>query len=119
MRTALGCIAIALGTLELASPSQHTPVVWIVGSLLSLSGVGLIAGFVTPFASLLSGFCVLAIALSWLPGPPVGSLGVTLFTLLTLTTAIGIALLGPGAFSVDAVLFGRREIVIPPRAPEP
>jgi len=119
MRTALGCIAIALGTLELASLSQHTPVVWIVGSLLSLGGVGLIAGFVTPFASMLSGFCVLTIALSWVPGPPVGSMGVTLFTLLTLATAIGIALLGPGAFSVDAVLFGRREIVIPPRPPEP
>jgi hypothetical protein len=32
--------------------------------------------------------------------------------------AVAIALLGPGAFSFDGYLFGRREIVIPPRPPE-
>jgi uncharacterized membrane protein YphA (DoxX/SURF4 family) len=38
--------------------------------------------------------------------------------LLMVITAMGIALLGPGAFSVDGQLFGRREIVIPPRPPK-
>jgi uncharacterized membrane protein YphA (DoxX/SURF4 family) len=32
--------------------------------------------------------------------------------------ALGVALIGPGAYSVDAWLFGRREISIPPR-PQP
>jgi hypothetical protein len=34
--------------------------------------------------------------------------------------AVAVALMGPGAFSLDARLFGRREIVIPPlhRGPE-
>jgi guanyl-specific ribonuclease Sa len=32
--------------------------------------------------------------------------------------AASIAMLGPGAYSVDGYLFGRREIVIPPRGPE-
>jgi len=31
-----------------------------------------------------------------------------------IVTAVAIALLGPGAFSLDGRLFGRREIVIPP-----
>jgi hypothetical protein len=33
------------------------------------------------------------------------------FNVIVLTTAI--ALLGPGAFSIDARMFGRREILIP------
>jgi hypothetical protein len=33
---------------------------------------------------------------------------------LAATMLIGIILLGPGAFSLDARVFGRREIIIPP-----
>jgi uncharacterized membrane protein YphA (DoxX/SURF4 family) len=35
--------------------------------------------------------------------------------LLTMTIAIALVMIGPGAYSVDARLFGRREIVIRPR----
>jgi uncharacterized membrane protein YphA (DoxX/SURF4 family) len=119
LRAALGGIAAALGALELAGLAERTPLVWVVASLLLLSGVGLIVGFLTPLASLLAGLCVLCITFAWIPGPALGSLGITLVALLMIITAIGIALLGPGAFSVDGHLFGRREIVIPPRSPEP
>jgi hypothetical protein len=70
-------------------------------------------------ASLLVGLSVLGITLAWLPAPPLISTGVNLAVLMMLVTAIGIALLGPGAFSIDGHLFGRREIVIPPRQREP
>jgi len=60
----------------------------------------------------------LGIALSWFPAPPLASLGATLTAAMMVATAIGVALLGPGAFSVDGQLFGRREIVIPPRQHE-
>ena len=46
-------------------------------------------------------------------------IGARLIALIIVIVAIGIALLGPGAYSVDSYLFGRREIVIPPRLPEP
>ncbi len=36
-----------------------------------------------------------------------------------LLTPLGIGLIGPGAFSLDAALFGRREITIPPRCDKP
>ena len=38
--------------------------------------------------------------------------------LLETAIAIGLGLVGPGAYSVDARVFGRREIIIPPRAKE-
>jgi hypothetical protein len=41
----------------------------------------------------------------------------SLFGLMVLATAI--ALLGPGAFSIDSRLFGRREILIPHATREP
>ena len=119
MRAALGGIAVAFGTLELVGLAQRTPLVWAVGLLLLLSGTGLVVGFLTPFASVLAGACVLASAFSWFPGPPIASPGLTSLTLLIVATATAIALLGPGAFSLDGVLFGRREIVIPPPAPRP
>jgi hypothetical protein len=119
LRTALGGIAVSLGALELTGLTERTPVVCIVSGLFLLSGAGLIVGFLTPLVSLLAGVSVLCIAFAWIPGPPLGSLGAILVTLLMIIIAIGIALLGPGAFSVDGHLFGRREIVIPPRPPEP
>lgn len=118
LRIALGGTAVAFGIVELAVRTGRTPLVWVVACLLLASGAGLIIGFLTPLASLLTGLCVLAIALSWLPGPSFGSFCVTLVVLVLVITAIGLALLGPGAFSLDGHLFGRREIVIPPRTPD-
>ena len=106
-----------LGVLEIAGVNGRTPLVWVVASLFFLSGAGLIVGFLTPLSSLLLAVCVLVLTLSWVPSPGLASLGVML-SLLIIVTAIGIALLGPGAFSLDGYLFGRREIVIPPNSPE-
>jgi uncharacterized membrane protein YphA (DoxX/SURF4 family) len=119
LRTALGSVAVALGVSELSGPIVRTPLVWSVAFTLLIGGVGLIVGFLTPFASALVGLSVLGMALAWLPAPQLASLGVTLTVVMVLATATGVALLGPGAFSIDGQLFGRREIVIPPRQPEP
>jgi len=102
-----------LGALELTGPMGRTLPVWVATFALLLSGAGVIIGFMTPVASLLLVLSVLGIALSWIPAPPLASLA----ALLIVATALAIALLGPGAFSVDGHLFGRREIVIPPRSP--
>lgn len=119
LRAALGAIAVLLGALYLSGVSHHSVLVWSISAILLLSGAGLIVGFMTPLASLLVALCVFAILLSWIPAPPIASLSVLFVALLMVVTAVGLALLGPGAFSVDGRLFGRREIVIPPRSPEP
>jgi uncharacterized membrane protein YphA (DoxX/SURF4 family) len=78
---------------------------WTIVVLLLASAACLLLGFVTPVAAVLIGLTSLAVALCATPYP---------FQELDLVVlAVITALLGPGAFSIDARMFGRREILIP------
>jgi hypothetical protein len=76
-----------------------------------------VTGTLTPAAGLLA--AALSLARGVLPpavasgGPSDGSS----LALLLFSMGVSVALLGPGAFSVDARLFGRREIVVPATRP--
>jgi uncharacterized membrane protein YphA (DoxX/SURF4 family) len=83
------------------------------------SGLALLAGILTPVAALVTGLGAIGCAFSLLPGPAVSNLiDSRLAAVLIAIVATAIACLGPGAFSVDAYLFGRREIIIPRRSEE-
>jgi hypothetical protein len=117
LRAAVGFAATAAGVFYFSGPSLAKGT---LGLVLVASGAALGIGFLTPFAGLLAGLSFLGIAFSWLPGPAwtLHDTGVVAFGVFV--TAMAIVLLGPGAFSLDGRLFGRREIVIPPssrRAP--
>ena len=85
-----------------------------VAAALALSGgVCFLAGILTPLTSLLVVSGTIAYALAWIPAPTANLLDSKLAILNVLTTATAILFLGPGAFSLDARLFGRREIFIP------
>jgi hypothetical protein len=71
----------------------------------------------TPLAGALAALGSAGVALSWLPSPTPSALGAGVAAVLPVVVAAAIALLGPGAISVDAALFGRREITIPSCAP--
>jgi uncharacterized membrane protein YphA (DoxX/SURF4 family) len=73
-----------------------------------LISISLTIGFLTPFLSLIG--CVSAVA-SLLIGPHPGNL----IYVFHIFDAAALALLGPGAYSVDARLFGRRVTVVHPR----
>ena len=77
-------------------------------------GVSLLAGILTPITSLLVVLGTIGYALSWLPAPSANLLACKLAVINVIAIATAIALLGPGAYSLDALLFARREILIPP-----
>jgi|HubBroStandDraft_4_1064222.scaffolds.fasta_scaffold43651_3 hypothetical protein len=96
LRAVLGVGAISSGVADLGTGALLGVLDIVVGSLL-------LAGFLTPVAAILLGLAALNIAFSEEKWTPVSVFIVALAT----------ALLGPGAFSIDARLFGRREIIIP------
>jgi len=85
------------------------------GLLAGMSGASVLIGFLTPLG-VLAGLLAVGFALSWPPlGTPVFLNGL-FAALLAVIAAVAVFLLGPGAFSLDARLFGRREISIPPKS---
>ena len=83
---------------------------WILIILSLVSAACLLVGLMTPVMAIVVtlGAGVLAVS---------GKLDASL-ELIVLAIAVG--LLGPGAFSLDARMFGRREILLPnPRSPKP
>jgi len=120
LRVVVGATLVAQGVLCVSSSERLTPALSLSAAFLLLSGLFILVGFLTPIFSPLAGIECLGIALSWLP-PQLCSFSdskLVITQLIAVSAAIG--LLGPGAFSLDARLFGWKEIVIPPapRAPQ-
>jgi uncharacterized membrane protein YphA (DoxX/SURF4 family) len=79
-----------------------------------VGGVSLLAGILTPITSLLVVLVTIGYALSWLPAPNANLLDCKLAVIDVIAMATAISFIGPGAYSLDARFFGRREIFIPP-----
>lgn len=79
---------------------------WMVAVLAAITAACLLIGFLTPIVSTVTCFSAVVLAASGLPFATFSVVGLVVL-------AAVIALLGPGAFSLDSWLFGRREILIP------
>lgn len=94
------------------SAGWDAPAAGLVGLGALASGVLLLIGFLTPVAGCLAGVGCASVAFSGVATPAIfASRPAAVFAM---TMLAGIVALGPGAFSLDARLFGRREIIIPP-----
>jgi uncharacterized membrane protein YphA (DoxX/SURF4 family) len=120
LRVTIGIEAVVQGLFYLSLGSAWTLGALFSCLLLAMDGACLLVGFLTPVASILVAVATIGTALSWFPPPAENLFDTKLGSIEMIVMAVAVALMGPGAFSLYARLFGRREIVIPPlhRGPE-
>ena len=109
-------LSLLLAARAYLSLGGSLPVAWLLGLAALAAGVLLLVGFLTPIAGTAVGLGGIGVALSLLPACSPAVFDSRLAMVFAVTLLIGIILLGPGAFSIDARVFGRRQIIIPPPA---
>jgi uncharacterized membrane protein YphA (DoxX/SURF4 family) len=117
LRAAVGTVALIQGGMDLAGRHDPTVGTWVAGLLAVAAGIALLAGFLTPIAAALVGIGATGTLISIVPVPNPDLFTSKLSVTFLAAVAAAIVLLGPGAFSFDARLFGLREIIIPSRSP--
>jgi uncharacterized membrane protein YphA (DoxX/SURF4 family) len=114
LRLVFATALLVQGTYYLREPGL-TPAAAALGLIALGAGALLLLGLLTPVVGAVAGLAGIGVACSLLPActRPVFNSGIPLVFAGAILVAI--IVLGPGAFSVDARLFGRREIIIPRR----
>jgi uncharacterized membrane protein YphA (DoxX/SURF4 family) len=104
---AIGVASLAgMGLVEGGDPPDW----WWYGAATILFSMLMLIGLLTPLAGAGLAACQIALAAASGAGTTAGFEK----QLVLIAAVVAIALIGPGEFSVDAYLFGRRRIVIPP-----
>jgi uncharacterized membrane protein YphA (DoxX/SURF4 family) len=115
LRTTAGAVLITQGVAYLSDRSELGFFALVVVSVLSIVGLLLLVGFLTRAVALVAAVIGVNTIIAWFPSAP---LVTPMTAVLFVVIAIAVICLGPGAYSLDARLFGRREIVIPTRSPK-
>ena len=119
LRVVASVIILTQVTLQTTRHAGGQTDLFILTLLFGLSGCCLLIGFLTPLAAIFSTIYSFSVALSWIPVPVLSAFDMKIASPETITMFVCLALLGPGAYSLDARLFGRREIVIPTKSRTP
>jgi hypothetical protein len=115
LRMVVGAAAALQGWLHLANRAAslaETP----IGLILALGGLSVLTGLLTPIGGAV---IVLGAAAAWSQMPHSNFLDTPILLVFLAALAIAVSLLGPGWFSFDRMIFGRREIIIPRSTGQP
>ena len=106
-------ITLAIHGIACLTQSEGLSIWTVLSSTLALAcSLSMMLGFGTPIGAFLVSVDVVLTKLSVLTNPPLRLFDSPLSAVLLIVIAAALAVIGPGAFSVDAQLFGRKEIVI-------
>jgi hypothetical protein len=98
-------VSVALTVLLHGYPRREVLAAWVLAGFLLLT-MALVAGALTPI------FALLAMGVHFIGPLGVGVLNAG-FVTISILNALALALLGPGAYSFDAIRFGRRVVELP------
>lgn len=113
LRLACGAVLMIQGAAFFDEKGHPGFFIFVLVSLMSAVGLLLVIGFLTRYVALVGVLASVACASSWLPGSGYGPLAIPMTAALSTVIALAVTCMGPGAMSLDARLFGRREIIIP------
>ncbi len=109
-------VALVVQATRLFDDAQESGWLRAVAGLTAAVGILLLVGVLTRFAAAAA---AVASGLSWFPRSGVVVLEGHMTAALAMVIAAAVVCLGPGAFSLDARWFGRREIILPDQPSDP
>jgi uncharacterized membrane protein YphA (DoxX/SURF4 family) len=116
LRIALGVPLLVEGVALLTDWRDNASLLVFVALISVAAGVALQLGYYVGHGAIAGAVAVLAVHFSSVDGECLNLFSSRIACFLAMSIAIALVFLGPGAYSIDARRFGRREIVIPPRS---
>lgn len=113
LRAAGGAVLIIQGVACFGARREPGFLLLTVVSIMIVVGVLLLIGFVTRLAALAAAIAYVSSIFPGFSWSNAGPLVSPMTAGLSVVIGVAVICLGPGAFSLDSRLFGRREIIIP------